>query len=107
MTRTILHSRLSLFAACAAVTLGLTSIGVGAPAARAAGSQTATVDFASTTGPVTGVGSGFLYGRLELHRRLDDDDHVHRHGTRSPRRERRGPGVHDRRRGRWDTHHDR
>ncbi|SRR6266568_4590078 len=49
MTRTILHSRLSLFAACAAVTLGLTSIGVGAPAARAAGSQTATVDFASTT----------------------------------------------------------
>jgi hypothetical protein len=62
MTRTILHSRLSLLATLAAVTLGLTIIGVGAPAARAAGSQTVTVDFASTTGPATGAGSGFLYG---------------------------------------------
>ena len=64
MTRTILHSRLSLLAAFAAVTLGVvtTIIGVGAPAARAAGSQTVTVDFASTTGTATGVGSGFLYG---------------------------------------------
>ena len=61
MTRTILHSRLRLVAALAAATLGVT-ITVGAPAARAAGSQTVTVDFASTTGPVTGVGSGFLYG---------------------------------------------
>jgi hypothetical protein len=63
MTRTILHSRLRLVAALAAATLGVTiTVGVGAPAARAAGSQTVTVDFASTTGPVTGVGSGFLYG---------------------------------------------
>jgi hypothetical protein len=62
MTRTILHSRLRLLAALAAGTLGLTVVGVGAPPARAAGSQTVTVDFASTTGPVTGVGSGFLYG---------------------------------------------
>lgn len=70
MTRTILHHpqrpgarRRSLLAAAvaalAAVTAGVTA---GAPAAQAAGSQTITVDFASTTGPATGVGSGFLYG---------------------------------------------
>ena len=35
---------------------------LGAPAARAASSQSVSVNFASTTGPVTGVGSGFLYG---------------------------------------------
>jgi hypothetical protein len=54
--------RLILVAAIAmlgAIAIGLT---VNQTSARASGSQTVTVNFASTTGPVTGAGSGFLYG---------------------------------------------
>jgi hypothetical protein len=50
---------LAAVAVLAAVTAGLT---VNVPAALAASNQTVSVNFASTTGPATGVGSGFLYG---------------------------------------------
>jgi hypothetical protein len=57
------HRRLARLAAAAAIALGLTALPLAvATQSRAAATETLNVDLASTRGPATHVGEGFLYG---------------------------------------------